>query len=646
MDPLLSAPDAASPTAAHRAEGGHLPALDGLRAVAVIGVLAFHSGWSWARGGFLGVSLFFTLSGFLITRLLLVERSRTGGNDLGRFWSRRARRLLPAAFAGVALALAVGAVVGDRVTTTSLRGDALATLGYVANWRFVIDGRSYAELFSAASPLQHMWSLAIEEQIYLALPLLVLVLARRRTRWLALGMTLLATASVALGAVLADGDVDRAYYGTDTRAAELLVGALRAMALQRWPRRPGRWVQWLAAPSALAGVLVTWSVVTGIHASLFEGVLLMHALLVGVLLWAAHGPGPLTRLLSAGPLTWLGTRSYGVYVYHWPLFILLTADRTGLDGWALHAVRWGVVLALAEVSFRLLEWPVRIGRVLSPALARLGAGLVVAALAVVAFVVPATAPAPLVDFAAAADRLSSPSASVPSSSDASRGDADPASLATVAIYGDSTALLTGSGLVQWAEATGRWRPVAGVTSPGCPLTPGGTRHLGDQELDVASGCSPVAAWSQQLTRTSPDVVVIEAGNFDLLPWRPQGAKGYLEPTDPAVVPVLRKSIADATDLLLLHARRVVWITSPPLVGAEPNLRRAFDTWNSLIRDVAADHAGRVAVVDLAGHLADGRLDDRSLRPDGTHFTEATSLAIASEWLGDAVASAAGLEPVR
>jgi peptidoglycan/LPS O-acetylase OafA/YrhL len=627
---------------AHLTRGGHIPALDGLRAVAVVGVLAFHSGWGWASGGFLGVSLFFTLSGFLITRLLLVERSTKGHIDLGRFWSRRARRLLPAAFAAVALALAVGAAIGDRVTASALRGDAMATLGYVANWRFVLDGRSYAELFAIASPLQHMWSLAIEEQIYVILPLLVFALARRGTKALVLGLAGLAVASVVAGVVLAAGDVDRAYYGTDTRAVELLLGALLAVALHRWNRRPPPVVRWVAAPLALAAILAIWSVVDGIEASLFDGVLVAHALLVVVLLWSAHGDGPLSRALAAPPLVWLGTRSYGVYVYHWPLFILLTADRTHLDGLALHAVRWGVVLALAEVSFRALEWPVRTGRVLTPSMARVGAGAAVAALAVVAVVVAHLAPAPLIDFAAAADRVGSttPITAPRSASGQSTGTDVP----TVAIYGDSTALLTGSGLTEWAQETGRWQPVPGVTSPGCPLTSGGTRRLGDQELDVAEPCAPRIAWPERLAENDPDVVVIEAGNFDLLPWRPPDAEGYLSPTDPDVVPVLRRSIASATEIALSGGARVVWLTSPPLVDADESLLRAFDTWNGLIRDVAAEHPERVQVVDLAGHLAGAKSRDRSLRPDGTHFTEETSLALAREWLGEAVAAAAGFEP--
>src|SRR4051812_42501007 len=207
-------------------------ALDGLRGLAVAGVLAYHCGFGWARGGFLGVSLFFTLSGFLITSLLLAERSEHGRIGLRGFWARRARRLLPAALLALAVIVAFGATVASGSQLRGLRGDVLAALAYVANWRFVLAGTSYGALWSAPSPVQHFWSLAIEEQLYVVLPLAVagtLALGRGRRRPLlavlgaGLGLSVLATFLV--------HDQLRAYYGTDVRAGELLIGALLAVIL-------------------------------------------------------------------------------------------------------------------------------------------------------------------------------------------------------------------------------------------------------------------------------------------------------------------------------------------------------------------------------------------------------------------------------
>src|SRR3954447_11157440 len=193
-------------------------ALDGLRGLAVAGVLAYHCGFGWARGGFLGVSLFFTLSGFLITSLLLAERSEHGRIGLRGFWARRARRLLPAALLALAVIVAFGATVASGSQLRGLRGDVLAALAYVANWRFVLAGTSYGALWSAPSPVQHFWSLAIEEQLYLVLPVVVVGA-------LALGRGRLRTVTMALGALLAGSIVAtfvvhaqlRAYYGTDVR---------------------------------------------------------------------------------------------------------------------------------------------------------------------------------------------------------------------------------------------------------------------------------------------------------------------------------------------------------------------------------------------------------------------------------------------
>ena len=157
---------------------GYVPALDGLRALSLAAILLFHSRLPWAAGGFLGVTVFFTLSGFLITSLLLTERARTGSIDLRAFWVRRARRLAPAVLVLLAL---VAALVGTGrlASSASLTGDAAATAGWVANWRFVLSGQSYADLFSQPTPFQHMWSLAVEEQFYLLFPGLLLLLLGR-----------------------------------------------------------------------------------------------------------------------------------------------------------------------------------------------------------------------------------------------------------------------------------------------------------------------------------------------------------------------------------------------------------------------------------------------------------------------------------
>jgi len=213
---------------------GYLPALDGLRGACLLAVLLFHSGFAWMSGGFLGVSTFFTLSGYLITTLLLAERAAHGRISLRRFWERRLRRLLPAALLTIALLVASARFWLPPAQREHLAEDALATLFYVVNWRFMSPQYAYNLIFTDPSPFQHFWSLAIEGQFYLVFPLLVGLVVRLGggTRALALLCTLLTLASMAVALArpsLADAQ-HRLYYGADARAGELLIGALLAIA--------------------------------------------------------------------------------------------------------------------------------------------------------------------------------------------------------------------------------------------------------------------------------------------------------------------------------------------------------------------------------------------------------------------------------
>src|SRR5215470_7983074 len=221
-------------TATHRLP--YQPGIDGLRGIAVAAVLLYHAGLPWMIGGYLGVSTFFTLSGFLITSLILTEHARRGRIDLRAFWARRFRRIMPASFVALAGIVVFGAFAADDYQQARLRGDGLATLGYVLNWWLIATHRDYVDLFASPSPLQHFWSLAIEEQFYLVFPLLsamVLVVGRGSRRTFAAVVGVFTLGSVLCMWRLARGDTptSRLYYGTDTRAAELLVGALLAVAL-------------------------------------------------------------------------------------------------------------------------------------------------------------------------------------------------------------------------------------------------------------------------------------------------------------------------------------------------------------------------------------------------------------------------------
>ncbi len=346
----------------------YLPGIDALRAIAVLAVFLYHAGVGWMPGGFLGVDVFFVISGYLITSLLLSERRRTGTVRLGQFWLRRARRLLPAVGVLIAVTMIVAAIVEpDRVG--ELRGDAIASLAYVANWHFIFEHQSYFEQFQRPSLFRHLWSLSVEEQFYLFWPLVfaggMRLLGRKR---LLVGVLAGAAASLALTWILFDPDnASRVYYGTDTHAAGLLIGVALALVWSPWQLRratPGRWCG--PALDAIGAIALAYLVLSFLRVhdydlALFHGGYLWLALAsAAVIAVVAHPSARLGSFLAQPPLVWLGLRSYSFYLWHWPVLAL---TRPGLDvslpRGVLIPLQLLAVLILADLSYRFVELPFR-----------------------------------------------------------------------------------------------------------------------------------------------------------------------------------------------------------------------------------------------------------------------------------------------
>jgi peptidoglycan/LPS O-acetylase OafA/YrhL len=351
----------------------YMPGLDGLRALAVLAVIAYHEQFGWAPGGMLGVGVFFTLSGYLITDLLLGQWVASGRLNLGDFWLRRARRLLPALFVMLAVVTA-WATVASPSRLAALRGAVAAAATYSSNWYYIATHSSYFARFAPPGPLDHLWSLAVEEQFYLVWPWLVLLgvccpRSRRASavRWLALPTLALAAGSAVLMLVLYHPGYDptRVYEGSDTRACGLLVGAALAMV---WPSRreagPARWARIALDGAGLAGLAVVgwmiWRV--GQYSSFtYQGGLVVLSVATAGVLAAAACPGSLVgAALGWRPLRWIGVRSYGIYLWHFPV-IVLTTPANAPEDLPRAAVQVAASIGLAALSWRFVEEPIRHG---------------------------------------------------------------------------------------------------------------------------------------------------------------------------------------------------------------------------------------------------------------------------------------------
>jgi peptidoglycan/LPS O-acetylase OafA/YrhL len=620
------------------------PALDGLRGVAVAAVVAFHL--EHLRGGFLGVDLFFVLSGFLITSLLLVEFEGRRAIDLGRFWSRRARRLLPALFlllGGVALLIAVVAPSGQQ---PGFRGDALSTLFYAANWHAMARDIGYWDLFTQPSPLDHMWSLAIEEQFYLLWPPLVLGLlwlARRRD---VRGRRVVGTVAV-LGAaasfcVLAltwtATDTSRAYYGTDARVGPTLLGAALAALVtfgatrDASPRRGARWWAPVAGTVALAYLVWSFAVVQGTAPGYYRGGLATFALASVVVIAVVVGgrAGPLGAVLSFAPLRWLGIISYGVYLWHWPVIVYATAERTGLDGWALDAACVAVTLALAVASFVLIERPIRRGalrggiRGLRAPLALGGAMAAICALVLVATAGARNRADVTVVAGPAADADDYPMRVVPESV--------PARAPRILLVGDSGPVFLGPALVTEAQAEGA---VAAYDSQfGCtPLVPEGKTRYGEKVIDM-----PIChdgrreAWAKIVHDFDPDVVVYYLAALTGLGQVRMGDQ-WVGDCDPDYDAYLRRALTDDADVLGGRGATVVFTTTPlSVVAAMTDLgHTALGCRNATYQAVAA-HRPNTGVLDLETEVQRGvEAGQGNMFRDAVHLSDYGAARV-SHWM--------------
>lgn len=631
----------------------YIPSLDGVRALAVLGVMAFHGGIPFLPGGFLGVDAFFVLSGFLITTLLVGEWRRRGTIHLRGFWARRARRLLPALFLVVVFVVCYAAFVAPPGTYPDVRADALAALFYVANWHFIAAGSNYFVQSSAVSPLTHTWSLAVEEQFYLVWPLLVLGILRLFHR---LRPLLIVTVAGAFGSAVEmfvlfrhGTDLTRLYDGTDTHAQSLMVGAALAVALAMLPRyrvldadpegrapagdrssrstpsaRTVRTVFVLAGSAGVVANTLLWWRASYSSPFLWQGGFLLADLATAaVLLSVVSLPGGLlARALSAAPLRFVGRISYGLYLWHFPLYQWVDQARTGLSGYPLFGLRLGITFVVSTASFFFVEQPIRRGGVLQHWRTKVAAPI--AAGSVVAFVLLATTGA---GAAAPTMQVSAPVSDAPS----------PSSNQRVMVVGDSTALTLGADLT--VAAASHDATVVDKAILGCGIAEFSEVASPNGDARAAAACNPDSPaevrwpvlWRKWVAEYRPSVVVILAGRWETstVLWH----RTWTNITHRAFASYVRKQLERGVAIASSGGAHVDLLTAPcysagtqPSTGPVPgDSPRRLAVYNDLVRTVAllnprdATLVGLDALVCPGGHYR-SRIGGVTVRaPDGVHF---------------------------
>jgi peptidoglycan/LPS O-acetylase OafA/YrhL len=671
-------------------------ALDGVRALAVIGVILYHAGVRWVPGGLLGVDVFFVLSGYLITSLLLREVRDGGRVDLRAFWARRARRLLPALLL-VLLAVMLWAAVDRSLDIHSIRLDVTSALLYAANWRFAFSHQGYFSSAAAPSPVLHLWSLGVEEQFYLLWPLLVAGvvafarlgprLVRLVTRREAIEPTGSGRRSVFALAVLGGGastawliygalhgtDASRLYYGTDTRALALLTGAALAACLPL-PRSPQavrtnihvvrRWS--LVGTLALGGLGYIFVTISGQDRLLYRGGFLVVAVLVALVIASLiRAPrGPVSRLLGLAPVAHIGRISYGLYLWHWPVILFFNGARTGLIGPALLCTRIGISLALAELSYWLMERPILAGFMPGRRLAAVGlvGVIMLAGIAGPWSVLPRASGANDANFASKLDamaqkqnaetqrlirqRVTLPKKPVPTPAPPPVYSKTPGQLPNgvpyvppnpvpaeplnVLLVGDSTAWSANLALQDRAYA---WKiNLINAARIGCGIAPGAGAGDGDQAPVKYGECwNWPQEWQQTVAVQRPDVSLVVLGHWEVVNRNVNGKVVHIG--QPGYDNLLKAQFEKAVQVLGSAGGKVALATAPCYLRPErpdgtywpqDDCRRVQD-FNKIVWAVAAEHPLNVVVLDLYQFFSpDGKwhldIGGHQVRDsDGIHF---------------------------
>jgi len=662
----------------------YLPALDGVRAFAVLAVMMFHGGIPHMDGGFMGVDAFFVLSGFLITSLLIGEWRQRLTIKLGAFWARRARRLLPALLLMLLFVAFFASVIVPKGTYGALRLDALSTLLYVSNWHFILVNSNYFNETAASSPLLHTWSLAVEEQFYVIWPLVVLGIMHF-TRSLRALFALCCAAAVASATwmyVLYDGGVNtnRAYLGTDTRSQCLFIGCALAVGLVLLSQRSheeGRlakgelWQPAGATGKMLCGVagivgavaaVLLWVLTTSTSSFPYSGgFFLIGFSVAGIILAAVAAPASIVpRVLSLTPVRYIGRISYGLYIWHWPIYIWLDHARTGLLGYELFAVRVLVTFAVSVVSFHLVERPIRMGTFVRQWKAwvavPVGVGAVFVALIAATTgttAVASTASPPLVNTAGG----STSTTSLPGSTQAGPP-------VRVLLFGDSVALTLGEGLNDPTYQAKYGYVLSDKGILGCGVVNGPEVELMGVRDATPPACngSPLfpgeppdsQPWSYQwldaMNEVKPNVVVLLAGRWEVVDRDFQGT--WTNILHPSYAAYVKQQLEQASQTVTATGARMVFLTAPCTnEGEQPDGTpwpeddpARLAVYNRLVREVAAEHPQTDSVVDLNALVCPGQRFTSKVdgvvirRTDGVHFTTAGGVWLAPKLMPPIVAA--------
>ncbi len=612
--------------AGHQGSIKHLPALDGLRGIAVLGVVLFHADIG-LKGGYLGVDLFFVLSGFLITSILLAEVEKTSKIDLPRFWIRRARRLFPALLSLMPAVALYAWFVAKPDELAGIRSGALATLAYVANWQQIFSDKSYWDLFAAPSPLEHTWSLAIEEQFYVVWPFLawvglVTLRLRRRGFFFVVAGLFVASVVTSLVFLLHRHATDRIYFGTDTRSAAILMGAGLACIMGPEGIVPEKSVRALDVGGAFSIAVLAWAwlKLDGQDPNLYRGGFWITELLSLILIacGVAGKQSIIGRALGFRPLAYVGTISYGVYLWHWPIDCVITPERIHLGKWALSAIRIALTFAIAVPSHRFFEAPIRargLG-VRYPALVAIAAFAASALLVVratrarpmpprppLAPLGPGEFPGP---FSVETNVLPPPSVLRPGT-------------LRILVLGDSVSQKLGLALRYRQEEANAFVAERGVGNCSIMESLTVTRFDPNQHPDRAHGCA--ASWVEDVAEVKPDVtfIVLGGGYFATM-----FVAGKEETScDAGWADAYRGRLIQLIDEMGPNAGRVMLMMVPYPMGRwrYEGIPARVDCFNKILDDVAG--ARFLPQIDVRKHVCPTPecnllSDGEPIRPDGLH----------------------------